>query len=116
MSQSLNEKLHNNWPMFIGNSNKLRQELLSAYESEQAQQQADVQEQLDAALLKQTNDFEEIANLRAEIELLKATLEAQKLAHDQEFARLHEQVIQKIALMQEQAELYFVKNGENEAK
>ncbi|MGL4973049.1 MAG: hypothetical protein ACRC6H_07880 [Culicoidibacterales bacterium] len=110
MSETLSGKLQQPWPMLIGSKNtKFRQELLAIYEQEQQKLQVEQAEQEKAQL-------ELTQKLSGEIEQLQELLRLQQEAHQHEFQRLHEQVLQKIAVMEEQAELYFVKNTENQVK
>lgn len=107
------EKLQTSWPMLIGGkSTKFRQELLGIYEQEQQQHNELQQQQRDEITELESQNRE----LQAEIAKLQQDIAAQQEAHQREYTNLHEQVLQKIRLMEEQAELYFVKNAENEVK
>ncbi|MGL6056898.1 MAG: hypothetical protein ACRC17_01105 [Culicoidibacterales bacterium] len=117
MSETLSGKLQQPWPMLIGSKNtKFRQELLAIYEQEQQKLQVEQAEQEKAQLELTQKLSGEIEQLQAEIEQLQELMRLQQEAHQHEFQRLHEQVLQKIAVMEEQAELYFVKNTENQVK
>lgn len=113
MSNQMYEKLQTSWPMLIGGkANKFRQELLELYEQEQqTQAQAQQQHREQVVTLEAS-----VAQLEAEVAKLQQDLTTQQETHQREYANLHEQVLHKIRLMEEQAELYFVKNAENEVK
>lgn len=116
MSQ-LSDKLQQQWPMMIGNkSNKWRLELLELYELERDEQRVHEENLIQEYEVKVEQLESENDRLESELAKIKDQMEQQRLAHEQQFSFLHEQVSQKIALMEEQAQLYFVKNTENEAK
>lgn len=110
---NLQERLQTSWPMLLGNkSNRIRQELLALYEAEQAQMQAE-QAEYEAQLAALTSERDAA---QAQIVALEQQLAEQATRHQQEYTRLHEQVLQKMTLIDEQAQLYFLKNAENEVK